>query len=80
MFRVKAILHGHTHDSLDRTVGGVRIIGAPASTEPDAGGCLRYKLHTLHLDSGRLASRTERVPAAPAVTRGATPARTVRFR
>ncbi|HQF87911.1 MAG TPA: metallophosphoesterase [Acidobacteriota bacterium] len=65
VFRVKAILHGHTHDSLDRTVGGVRIIGAPASTEPDAAGCLRYKLHTLHLDSGRLTSRTERVPAPP---------------
>jgi 3',5'-cyclic AMP phosphodiesterase CpdA len=65
VFRVKAILHGHTHDSLDRTVGGVRIIGAPASTEPDAAGCLRFKLHTLHLGSGRLASRTERVPAAP---------------
>ncbi|HOB54330.1 MAG TPA: metallophosphoesterase [Acidobacteriota bacterium] len=68
VFRVKAILHGHTHDSLDRTVAGVRIIGAPASTEPDAAGCLRYKLHTLHLDSGRLASRTERVPAAPTRT------------
>lgn len=63
VFRVKAILHGHTHDSLDRVVGGVRIIGAPASTEPDPAGCLRYKLYTLHLDSGTLRARTRKLPA-----------------
>jgi 3',5'-cyclic AMP phosphodiesterase CpdA len=61
VFRVKAILHGHTHDSLDRTVGGVRIVGAPAATEPDAAGALRYKLLTLYPESGRLQARLRRV-------------------
>ena len=32
--RVRLILHGHVHLSEDRRVGGVRIIGTCASTEP----------------------------------------------
>jgi predicted phosphodiesterase len=61
VFRVKAVLHGHTHDCLDRTVGGVRIVGAPAATEPDAGGALRYKLLTLYPETGQLRARIRRV-------------------
>ncbi len=61
VFRAKAILHGHTHDCLDRTVGGVRIVGAPAATEPDAAGALRYKLLTLYPETGQLRARVRRV-------------------
>lgn len=65
IFGVKAILHGHTHDAMDRTVGGVRLVGAPASTEPDRRGALCYKLHHLYLESGLLRCRERRVPASP---------------
>jgi len=63
IFGVKAILHGHTHDALDRTVGGVRLVGAPASTEPDRQGWLRFRLHHLYLESGQLRCREGRVSA-----------------
>ncbi len=33
-YRVRLILHGHLHKSDDQVVNGVRIVGAPASTEP----------------------------------------------
>jgi predicted phosphodiesterase len=32
--RVRLIVHGHLHRTEDRRVSGVRVIGAPASTEP----------------------------------------------
>jgi 3',5'-cyclic AMP phosphodiesterase CpdA len=60
IFRVKAILHGHTHVRLDRHVGGVRIIGAAASTEPDDEGCLSYNYYTLYRGSGTLRASTRR--------------------
>jgi 3',5'-cyclic AMP phosphodiesterase CpdA len=63
IFRVKAILHGHTHAHLDRHVGGVRIIGAAASTEPDGEGCLSYKHYTLYRGTGTLRATTRRCPA-----------------
>jgi len=60
VFRVKAILHGHTHIHLDRHVGGVRIIGAAAATEPEGDGCLSYKHYTLYRSSGTLRAATRR--------------------
>lgn len=47
-FEAKAILHGHTHDNLDRRVGGVRIIGTRDSTVPQKSGLLSYKLYTYY--------------------------------
>lgn len=32
--RVRLVLHGHLHSAEDRVVSGVRIVGAPAATEP----------------------------------------------
>ena len=32
--RVRLLLHGHLHIAEDRRVGGVRIVGSPASTDP----------------------------------------------
>jgi len=61
IFRVKVILHGHTHTGIDRHVGGVRIIGTAASTEPDAHGFLRYKYYKLYLETGLLRARTRKV-------------------
>ena len=54
VFKVKAILHGHTHDALNRCVNSVRMISAPPSTEPGADGRLHYLIHTIHPDSKRL--------------------------
>jgi len=34
--RVRLLVHGHLHMAEDRRVGGVRIVGAPATTEPVA--------------------------------------------
>jgi 3',5'-cyclic AMP phosphodiesterase CpdA len=50
-FEVKAILHGHTHDNLDRRVSGVRIIGTRDSTVPQASGLLSYKLYSYYPES-----------------------------
>jgi len=60
-FDVKAILHGHTHDNLDRRVGGVRIIGTCASTVPHTAGQLSYKTYTFYPGSGILKARIRRV-------------------
>jgi len=32
--RVRLVLHGHLHTRADRRIAGVRVVGAPASTEP----------------------------------------------
>lgn len=50
-FEVKAILHGHTHDNLDRRVSGVRIIGTRDSTVPQRSGLLSYKLYSYYPES-----------------------------
>jgi DNA repair exonuclease SbcCD nuclease subunit len=63
-FDVKAILHGHTHDNLDRRVGGVRIIGTCASTVPHTADLLSYKTYTYYPGSGLLKARIRRVRAA----------------
>lgn len=59
---VKAILHGHTHDDLDRRVNGVRMIGAPATTQPDAAGAMRFKRYTIDVGANRLRAETLAVP------------------
>lgn len=63
-FEVKAILHGHTHDNLDRRVGGVRIIGTCASTVPHTSGLLSYKTYAVYPRSGILKSRIRRLNAS----------------
>ncbi len=63
--RVRLIVHGHLHRTEDRRVGGVRIVGAPASTEPlrSADGRLRLSFFTYTIDraSLRVAVRLEGV-------------------
>ena len=53
-FEVKAILHGHTHDNLDRRVAGVRIIGTRDATVHGGSGLLSYKQYSYYPDSGIL--------------------------
>jgi len=60
-FEIKAILHGHTHDNLDRRVGGVRIIGACASTVPRKSGLLSYKVYSYYPSSGILKAAIHRL-------------------
>ena len=50
-FGVKEILHGHTHDNLDRSVNSVRIIGTCDSTVTRKSGLLNYKLYSYYPDS-----------------------------
>ena len=60
VFGVKAILHGHTHDSPDRRVNGVRIIGCQASTEP-LNKHLYYRSYTLSSKTSRFNTALNRV-------------------
>ncbi len=53
-FDVKAILHGHTHDNLDRRVNSTRIIGTGDSTITRKSGFLNYKLYSYYQDSKTL--------------------------
>ncbi len=53
-FEVKAILHGHTHDNLDRRVNGMRIIGTGDSTVTRKPGLLNYKLYSYYPSSKTL--------------------------
>ena len=60
-FEVKAILHGHTHDNLDRRVHGVRIIGARDSTVSRPSGILSYKQYSYYPASGILKASIRRI-------------------
>ena len=60
-FEVKAILHGHTHDNLDRRVAGVRIIGTRDATVPGKSGLLSYKLYSYYPESGLLKATIRRL-------------------
>jgi predicted phosphodiesterase len=53
-FEVKAILHGHTHDNLDRRVNSMRIIGTGDSTITRKSGLLNYKLYSYYPGSTTL--------------------------
>lgn len=74
VFGVNAILHGHTHDSPDRRVNSVRMIGCPASTEP-VGGELLYRAYDLFPQTRRLAAslRGVVVPFAYSARLGSSP-------
>jgi 3',5'-cyclic AMP phosphodiesterase CpdA len=63
-FEAKAILHGHTHDNLDRRIGGVRIIGTRDSTVPQSSGLLSYKLYTYYPGSRILKAAIRRMKGA----------------
>ena len=66
VFRVKAILHGHTHDNLDRRVNNVRIIGTRDATVPNSSGLLSFKTYTFYRESGLLKAKIRRVRAVEA--------------
>jgi 3',5'-cyclic-AMP phosphodiesterase len=46
-YRVRLMAHGHMHESMDRRVNGVRMIGAPATTQPvrSVGGKKEYQYY-----------------------------------
>jgi 3',5'-cyclic AMP phosphodiesterase CpdA len=76
--RVRLILHGHLHEAEDRLVNGLRIVGAPAATEPlslsaAASTPRRFPFfhYTVGSPSGRItrALRTIALPVAPAARR-----------
>jgi len=52
--RVRLLLHGHLHTAEDRRVSGIRIVGAPAATEPDGSGNLRFWDYAVSPDGGRV--------------------------
>jgi 3',5'-cyclic AMP phosphodiesterase CpdA len=60
-FGAKAILHGHTHDNLDRRVAGVRIIGTRDATVPGRSGLLSYKQYSYYPESGLLKAKIRRL-------------------
>lgn len=60
-FDAKAILHGHTHDNLDRRVNGVRIIGTCDAAVTGRSGFLSYKLYTFYPRSQLLKASIRRV-------------------
>jgi 3',5'-cyclic AMP phosphodiesterase CpdA len=60
-FEVKAVVHGHTHDNLERRVGGVRIIGTRESTVPLQSGLLTYKHYSFYPKSKILKAEIRRV-------------------
>jgi hypothetical protein len=55
------VLHGHLHNADNRRVSGIRIVGTPASTEPDARGVYRFFTYTIHGDGGRVTPLLESV-------------------
>ena len=62
--RVRLIVHGHLHDAEDRRVNGVRIVGAPASTQPLAEDPTRVAWYQYRVSSAlrvHVALRTTRV-------------------
>jgi 3',5'-cyclic AMP phosphodiesterase CpdA len=66
IFGVKAILHGHTHDNLDRRVNNVRIIGTCDATVANASGHLSYKHYLFYPESGLLKAQIRRARAVEA--------------
>ena len=64
---VRLIVHGHLHRHEDRRVNALRIVGAPASTEPRAsagGRCLPFLAYELGASGRvRVARRWVPVPA-----------------
>jgi len=62
--RVRLIVHGHLHRAEDRRVNGVRIVGAPASTQPvDGERPARYQVwsYTVQGAGGRVVPRLHTV-------------------
>ena len=57
--RIRLVLHGHLHMNEDRKITGVRIVGAPATTEAvsDSGNEFPFYRYTVQGEGGRL--RTE---------------------
>lgn len=57
--RVRLVVHGHIHQAEDRRVGGLRIVGTPASTEPSIVGnelepACHFLEYTIHWDGDRI--------------------------
>ncbi|HVP11916.1 MAG TPA: metallophosphoesterase [Phycisphaerae bacterium] len=56
--RVRLVLHGHLHAAEDRAVNGVRIVGAPATTQPvkanGASNALQFYQYAVRWPGGRV--------------------------
>ena len=60
----RLVVHGHLHRTEDRRVNGIRIIGAPASTQPIKQGVGRYVTfwrYTVQGKGGRVVPRLLKV-------------------
>ena len=59
-YKVRLLAHGHMHEAMDRRVNSVRIIGAPATTQPlsGTGNKIKYQYYSYRIsgDSNRLKS------------------------
>jgi hypothetical protein len=60
--RVSLLVHGHLHRAEDRRVNGVRIVGAPASTEPGPDGALPVLRYEVDGEPPRVTVTPVRVP------------------
>ena len=60
--RVRLIVHGHLPVDEDRRVGGIRITGAPASTQPIDGKKKprRYQIYTYSISSSGKSVRVDK--------------------
>jgi predicted phosphodiesterase len=64
--RVRLLVHGHLHQQEDRTVNGIRMIGAPATTEPAIvkdQPCYRFWEYDIAGPSHRMTHRRVCIPA-----------------
>ena len=53
--KVRIIAHGHVHVARNRRISGVRIVGAPATTEPASNGVYRFYRYDVQGEGGRVA-------------------------
>ena len=63
--RIRLVLHGHLHLAEDRRVAGVRIVGAPAATEPVVvaghAGSYRFFVYSVYGEGGRIGRRVHAI-------------------
>jgi 3',5'-cyclic AMP phosphodiesterase CpdA len=62
--KVRLIVHGHLHRAEDRRVNGIRIVGCPASTEPDEAGAYPFYRYTVGA-GGRVSVALQEVELRP---------------
>ena len=53
-YKVRLLAHGHMHEAMDRRVNGIRMIGAPATTQPlnGTGNKTKYQYYSYRISGG----------------------------